>query len=233
MTTDTGQYQEYDWNDQGSDNGFTPDDDPDYASLFDAPDYAKLIRGGTQTTVSKEYADKIRSLLKAGVLGTLRSGNIPDAATLLHYGPEFASATGELAASSERTRKLIDLITAPDAPVLLFTVVAVSMVFQLARNHEKELSAASMTRREQRTARKQARKDGTPKPPARGITIKLPFGKSFTIGVRFRFPIAKALAASIRAQTHDPADLATKVFSDPKLIAELRKQGIPVVIRRG
>ena len=232
----TGQYQEYEW-DTGttSDNGaYRDDSEPDYTSLFDAPDYAKLVRGGTQTAVSKEYAEKIRSILKAGVLGTLRAGNIPDAATLLHYGPEFATATGELAASSERTRKVLDFLTAPDAPALLFTVVAVSMIFQFARNHEKDLAQASMTRREQRAARKQARKQGTPQaPPPRGLKVKLPFGKSFTIGIRFHFPLTRTLAASIRSQTHDPADLTTKVFSDPKLIAELRKQGIPVVIRRG
>lgn len=236
MTADTGSFQEYDWNGAGN-SGESGEAPPahDYTSLFGAPDYLKLIRGNTGTAQSREYAEKIRSLMKAAVLASLRTGQVPDAAAFLHYGPEFATASGEFAASNEHARKAIDLITSPDSPALLFTVAAITLAYQLARNHEPQLARASETRKQQRAARRQAKRDGSqpPKPPPHKVSIHLPFGRKLEFGIRFRMrlPLVKLLAASVRAQTYDPAELATRVFSDPKLIAELRKQGIPVIIR--
>lgn len=194
---------------------------PDLTELFKAPDLAAFIKK-PRTAVAKEYEDRTKAVLKAGLIGAINAGQLADAATLIEHGPGFASAAGYLADADERTRKVIDFISAPANPYAMFLMTALPLVSQLTRNHERELAAAPevfRTRKQRREARK-AERAAQPK-----AQIHLPFGKTLTIGLKARFPVGKMFAA-FRTQTTSPEDITVKVFSDPAVVRELRKQGV-------
>jgi hypothetical protein len=194
---------------------------PDLTELFKAPDLAAFIKK-PRSAVAKEYEDRTKAFLKAGLIGAINAGNLPDAATLIEHGPGFASAAGYLADADERARKVIDFISAPANPYAMFLMTALPLVSQLVRNHERELAAAPQafrTRKERREARKTER---AAQPKAQ---IHLPFGKTLTIGLKARFPVGKVFAA-FRTQTTSPEDITVKVFSNPAVVRELRKQGV-------
>jgi hypothetical protein len=208
-------------------NGYSPDpplEAPDWASIFGAPDYTTLITP-KRTVVSREYEVKVKSLLKAGVIGSLNNQNFTDAAALLHYGPAFAVATGQLAEADERARQAIDVITSPTNPYAIFLLTAMPLISQLLRNHEPELREVPGRFRNRKMRRKQARKNPPPDQGKPRFTIHLPFGKTIPIRVSANFKIGKLLLG-FKAQTEEPNQLAYKVFSDPKVVTALEKQGI-------
>lgn len=205
----------------------------EYTALFDAPDYASFIKVD-QTARSKDYEKKVGSILKAGALTGFRSGQVADAATILHFGPNFAKATGDLTDVSPRVARTLDMITTPDSPWFAFATVATPMVLQFFRNHEADTEFVGKTWREARRARKEAKRNGVTQPVAdkRGhpVKIKLPFGRSITL--RVSLPRPAVIGAALRSQTHDPAELTAKVLTDDKLLRQLKKQGIHITVRK-
>ena len=202
-------------------NGQPPQDDLSY--LFAAPDLSQFVRVPT-TGTAREYEKKTAAFLKAAMIGAINSSNFPDAAALIKHGPGFSAATGALAAADDRAKGVIDFLTTPANPYALFLITTLPLVSQLWRNHESEFAAGreAFATRKQRKAQRQAEKEAQPK-----VTMHLPFGKTITLGIRARFPV-KRIFASLRTQTTDPRDLTVTVFSDPKIINYLRKQGINI-----
>jgi hypothetical protein len=115
----------------------------------------------------------------------------------------------------------------------MFLAIGIPMTLQLLRNHEETGSQIKQTWREARKARKTAKLSGEPIPPknpGHPITVKGPFGKTWTFHVKF--PPASFALGMFRAQTHDPVELTKKVLSDEKLRKALAKQGITVMFTR-
>jgi hypothetical protein len=195
----------------------------DFSYLFAAPDLSAFLKT-TKTGVAREYERKTSALLKAGLIGAINAGQFPDAAALIKHGPGFASATGFLADADDRAKAVIDFLTTPANPYALFLITALPMVSQLFRNHERELaqSREQFVTRKERKAQRKAERETQPK-----MTLHLPFGKTLTLGIRARFPVGR-IFAGFRAQTTDPRDLAVTVFSDPKVVEYLRKQGVNI-----
>lgn len=193
---------------------------PDWSSIFNAPDLTTFVKP-SNTAVAREYRQRMESILKAGLMGALNTGNIPDAAAILMHGPGFASATGQLADADERARRAIDLITAPASPLLLFAMTAIPLVSQIVRNHEKEVKEVPQNFRERRAMRKAAKAEGIKAEPS--FTFKV-LGRTIPVRFRMKFSLGKMVGA-LRSQTAEPERLAYQVFSDPKLVAALQKQG--------
>lgn len=202
-------------------NGKRDTDPADLSYLFAAPDLSQFVKTA-KTATAREYEKKTAAFLKAGMIGAINAGQFPDAAALIKFGPGFSAATGALADADDRAKGVIDFLTTPANPYALFMITALPLVSQLWRNHERELAAGrdAVRSRKERKAQRQAERESQPK-----ATIHLPFGKTLTVGIRARFPI-KRIFASLRTQTTDPRDLTVTVFSDPKIVDYLRKQGI-------
>jgi len=201
----------------------------DYDALIDAPDYSTLVKG-TRSRTAREYELKVKSILKAGAMGSLRHGNLPDAATFFRHGPALSAAAGDMADVSDQTRRAIDMLTAPDNPYVMFAVAALPMIAQLWRNHQPQIEQLQATRRQMRKYRKEHPEEfQRPEDKRKNVELTLPFGRkvSFRVGLK-RNPL-KGLRFAIHTQTRDPGELVTMVFSDEKLVAALRKQGITFV----
>jgi hypothetical protein len=201
--------------------------DGDWRSIFDAPDFTSLVRPA-QTAKAREYSGKVKSVLKSGMVGAINAGDFKDAATILHYGPSFADATGQLADSSEWAAKAVDVITAPGNPAMLFVMTAIPFTAQLFRNHEDVIKNIPETRRNMRLRRKamaQAHKAEEPR-----FTIRF-FKREWPI--RFRTPNFGKFLAGFKSQTRDPDELAYQVFTDPSVVRALKKQGIVLVNTTG
>ena len=198
----------------------------DYSDLFGAPDFSSFIHK-PKSRIALDYEKRVLSFLKAGMLGAINTGNYPDAATIIALGPSFAAATGELAAADEHVAGFIDLVTAPANPYALFAMTVIPFVSQLVRNHEPQLAELTdkEKRKTRRTMRKQQGKLDAQMRPA--LTVKIPFIKR---EIRLPFRIKGInVWRRFRAQTQDPQALTYAVFSDPKVLKALEKQGIKIV----
>jgi hypothetical protein len=204
-------------------NGYPQDESPSWEAIFGAPDYSTLVRP-TTSRIAKEYESNTNSILKALLIGSLNAGQYTDAAAILHYGPGFSAATGQLAASSDRARKVIDLATAPASPIAMWLMASIGLGAQLIRNHEPQIRQVPGAMKQGRAERRAMKQAGVPKPEPR-FTIKL--GR-IKIPVRFNFKIGKVFAP-FRSQTKEPDMLAAVVFSNEDLIKALEKQGIILV----
>lgn len=194
--------------------------------ILDAPDYVTFVKIA-DTDASREYRNKVRSMLKATALGAIRYGDLPDAAAIFHFGPDFAAASGQFAASNESAAKMIDILTAPDNPALVFLMTAIPLVTQLFRNHQEELRQVPAARRTWRERRKAAREnpDAAVKPT---IELTVPFTKrkiKFNFKVKFR---AAAVFSGLMRNSEDPDYLTSKVFGDEALQRALIKQGFRI-----
>lgn len=201
----------------------------DYTALTDAPDYSTIVKG-TRTKLAKDYEDKVKSILKSGAIGTLRRGQLPDSAAIFRHGPAFAAAAGDLAEVSEGTRRMIDLATAPENPYVALLVAGIPLVAQLFRNHGPEIQEVQRTRRAMKRYRKEHPEEFAKIANAkrRNVEIKLPFGRRLSFRVGFKFNPLNGIRFAIRTQTREPNELVMMVFSDEKLVAALKKQGIKI-----
>lgn len=190
-----------------------------YAQILDAPDYSQFVKRPT-TKISREYRDKMRAMLKSALVGAININDFPDAAAIVHYGPDFSIATGDLADTDERVRGMLDLITSPGNPYVSFLLAGLPFAAQLFRNHQPQIDQMQMTRKQRRAYRRE-HPEAIPR-----TTFKL--GR-FNINVRFkvRNPL-KMFFGGIMSQTSDPGELTYKVFSDEKLVSALEKQGIRI-----
>lgn len=201
--------------------------------ILGAPDYSSFIKK-TSTRNAKDYEKKIQSLMKAGFFGSVRNGNIQDAALFIHHGPTLAATGGALADVDERVARVIDMVTAPDNPYVAFLLAAAGFAGQYVRNHEREFAAlptAAKEGRAARKARKLAERENGQTVTGNRLTVRLPFGKSISLGLKFKFRSFSKLALLWKLQTHDPAELVNQVFSDEKLLAALRKEGIVIGVK--
>ena len=217
-------------------NGDSPDDydenEPsaifDYGAIFDAPDFSSIVRG-RRSAHAKQYESKVKSVLKSGTMGSLRNGNFSDAATILHYGPGFAAAAGDLAAADSRAAKAIDLITSPESPYVAFAMITMLFVAQLFRNHEETLKQIPEARKMAKRRRREEAASGTAT-PGKNVTLSLPFGRKINFKVGFKFRPLARIKVLFRVPTHDPDELTQRVFSDEALLAALHKQGVNIKI---
>jgi hypothetical protein len=201
----------------------------DYSKLFDAPSYSDFIKTAPNSR-AKTYEKRVQSMMKAGMVMSLNSHQWPDAATFLKHGPGFAKAAGNLAAEDARAAHLVDMLTAPDSPYVMFAMVAIPMVAQLFRNHASDIetvaASASANRKARKAARKEAKATGfkATTPP---ITVRI-FKREFKIPIRFRvkLPKFKAIFNSFLAPTQQPDEIAAEVFNDPAVIKALHKMGL-------
>ena len=229
MTENLTKDEQDDFFDPGIHNGTR--DEPQsapysYGALFDAPDFSTLIKG-RRSPGAREYETKVKSALKAGAIGSLRNGQVADAATIFRYGPGLAAATGDMCAVNDRAKKAVDLLTAPENPYFAFLFVALPMVSQLFRNHEQQIDQIPAVRREARERRKMRRQAEDNR---RIATVHVPFlRREIKLRVGLRINPFKGLRQGFRASSQPPEQLIQIVFSDPKLQEALAKQGIGIV----
>jgi len=207
-------------------NGHEDDSNPDWHVIFGAADYTTLIKPKS-TPTSRAARDKTYSVLKSFLIATINAGDMPDAATILHHGPQFGVAVGQLAEADKRAARAVDWLTQPSNPYVLFLLTTMGFGAQLYRNHEdsiKQLPAKIKTDREQRKMMRRTAKNDPPR-----FTMRI-LGRNIPIrwNVKFR---PGALFKGFRGQTHDPRDLVNHVFNDQKLLDALAAQGLIVVKR--
>jgi hypothetical protein len=199
----------------------------DYSTLFNAPSYSEFIKTAPNSR-ARSYERRVQSMMKAGMVASLNARNWPDAATFLKHGPGFAKAAGNLAAEDTRAAHIVDMLTAPDSPYIMFAMVAIPMVAQLVRNHEPNIKTAGATWKERRTERKQAKLSGaSPRMKAPPITVHI-FKREFKIPIRFRvkLPSLKNAFKAFLAPTQYPDEIAAEVFNDESVIKALHKMGL-------
>lgn len=207
--------------------GEEEEEEYDYSNLFNAPNYADFIKTAPNSK-ARGYERKVASMMKAGLVGSLHAENWADAATFLKHGPGFATAAGNLAAEDARAAQIVDMLTAPDSPYVMFALVALPMISQLVRNHQPEIVQAGTTWRERRAAHKQAKANGTlPRSQASPIVVHL-FRREFKLPIRFRVKLPKFrnLFKAFLAPTQHPGQITQEVFQDPAVIKALHKMGI-------
>jgi hypothetical protein len=206
------------------------DEEYDYSTLFNAPSYSQFIKTAPNSK-AMTYERRVQSMMKAGMVASLNNHQWPDAATFLKHGPGFAKAAGNLAAEDPRAAAIVEMLTAPDSPYVMFFMVAIPMIAQLTRNHQPDIKAAGTTFREKRAERKQAKLSGgtgakqrTSKPP---ITVHI-FKREFKIPIRFRvrLPNFRNVFKAFLAPTQYPEELAAEVFNDESVVKALHKMGI-------
>jgi hypothetical protein len=203
-----------------------------YDALINAPDYSTIIKG-SRTATAREYETKVKSVLKSGAIGALRRGNLPDSAAIFRHGPAFAAAVGDLAEVSEQTRRMVDLATAPENPYVMLLIAGIPLVAQLFRNHQPEIQEVARSRRAMRKYRKEHPEEfihaEQREDKRRNVEIRLPLGRRITFRLGLKINPFKGIRFAFRTQTREPAELVTMVFSDKKLVAALKKQGIDIV----
>lgn len=199
----------------------------DWSNLFDAPNYSDFIRTKPNSN-AKKYEARVASLMKAGLIGSLNAQNYPDAATFLKHGPGFSKAAGNLAAEDPRFAAMVEMLTAPESPYVMFALAVTPLVSQLLRNHRSEIQEAGSTLREKRAQRKAEKKAGIKQPSVvKPVKFKL-FKREWTIPikVRIKLPNFKNVFRAFLAPTQHPSAITNEVLGDPRVQAELRKMGI-------
>jgi hypothetical protein len=211
-------------------NGSAPDAEDldeqyDFSTLFDAPSYSEFIKTAPNSK-ARSYERRVQSMMKAGMIMSVNAHNWPDAATFLKHGPGFAKAAGNLAAVDAKAAAIVDMMTAPDSPYLMFAMVALPMISQLARNHQGQIAEVAQTRKQRRAERKQEKLAGIQKETAPPITVRL--GKrriNVPIRLRIRLPLKKIFSGFL-APTQDPREITAEVFSDEAVVKALHKMGL-------
>jgi hypothetical protein len=185
---------------------------PQWSVILDAPDYLKLLKKPA-TVTSREYEQKVLSVLKEILKYRLTPTGLPDAAAILTWGPDFASRAGALADHDERAAHAIDLLTAPDSPWVMFALVCIPFVSQLFRNHEEQVKLIPGNMRRTRAERKAA-KATQPRAefsiPGTKRRVRVPF--------RIRVPFRM-----FRASTQEPSILVHQTIGNPDIQKALYK----------
>jgi hypothetical protein len=219
--------------DDNDDDDFTGEEIPEYEALFNAPDF-DFLKDRKRTQAARNYERRVQSMLKAGVIGSLQRGNLPDAAALIKTGPKFARALGDSAADNENIARVLDMLTAPDSPIVPLVVTGLSLASQLLRNHREEAETVAqnmkMNFRERRAHRKAIAAGQVEGAPQATTTVKLPFGRKITLGFRIQIP-GKRIWQTLTGGAVHPDVLAHTVFSDTALLKELEKHNIIIQVK--
>lgn len=162
----------------------------------DEPDTSLLDKRKRKPGAEK-YEKKARNLFQFAFSAAIRNPKtVPDAATILMYGPEVAEAWGDLAVENEWVAKAIEMMSdTTENAIAAFMLSTVPFIMQLVRNHEPVAEVEP-----------------------RGI--KIPFTKR-TIRVKFNLKLKR-----FRAMTHEPVAITNHVFGNPAVQEKLRQQGI-------
>jgi hypothetical protein len=208
-----------------------PDGLPDFDIIVGAPDLGALLHR-TPTRRAREYRNRVASLLRVGMIGSLNTGNFADAAAFLWYGPGASTAVGNLADNYNSIAKGIDIITSPGSPIAECITTLLPLASQLARNHEQalaELPGRFSMGKQARAARKQAKAERAQDEPP--VTMKV--GR-WRIPVRWkvRSPI-RFVKPVIRAQSMEPNLIAARVFTDPHVQKKLAEMGVVITTPNG
>jgi hypothetical protein len=198
----------------------------DFSNLFDAPSYSSFIKTAPNSK-AKSYEARVASLMKAGMIMSLNNGLYPDAATFLKHGPGFSKAAGNLAASDARAAAIVDMLTAPESPYVMFAMVALPMVSQLFRNHQSEVQQVGATMKERRAERKRNKRAGVVPPRKPPITVHL-FRREIKLPIRvnLRMPRLQNVFKAFLTPTQHPQHIAAEVFSDPAVVKALHSLGL-------
>jgi hypothetical protein len=211
-----------------------PDDDDwageeeerDFSNLFNAPDYSSFIKTAPNSK-AKSYEARVASLMKAGMVMSLNNGHFPDAATFLKHGPGFSKAAGNLAAEDARVAGIIEMLTAPDSPYIMFVMVAIPMFSQLFRNHQQDIQQAAANVKETRAERRRNKKAGVQAVKQPPITVHI-FKREIKLPIRvkLRMPKLGNMFKAFLAPTQHPSHIAAEVFGDEAVIKALHKMGL-------
>jgi hypothetical protein len=205
-----------------------PQDEKSHTTHFMDADIGDFLKR-PKTAVAREYEKKTAALLNAGMRFTIKSPEtLPDAAAIIAYGDNVASAAGELAESDEWTRKAIDLIAVPGDPRILFALALIPLASQIFRNHHDArvsrpaagIEGPPLTRKQKRAARKQRRaaRPGINVGVGR-FKVKVPFSVEM-LGVN--------VSRYAMSQSVEPQALSDAVFSNPDILKALKKRGINI-----
>lgn len=179
-----------------------------------------------KTAIAREYEKKTEAALNS-VMRFLAQNpkTVPDAAAIIAYGDNFASAVGEVAEVNRRTRQMIDLILSPESPWLALAIAGIPMFTQLLRNHEAAIQSVpnAYKNRPTKEQRKVARAEAKANRPK--VTLRL-FKREIRITVPFRLKFN-----FIMSQTVEPESLAKAVFSNEQVVKALKKRGIDVAYK--
>lgn len=212
-------------------NGSRSDGLPDFDVIVGAPDLGALLHR-TPTRRAREYRNRVASLLRVGMIGSLNTGNFADAAAILWYGPGASTAVGNLADNYNSIAKGIDIITSPGSPIAECVTTLLPLMSQLARNHEQalaELPGRFNMGKRARAARKQAKTEARQDEPP--MTLKV--GRwQVPVRWRIRSPI-RFVKPVIRAQSMEPNLIAARVFTDPHVQKKLAEMGVRIMSPNG
>jgi len=164
----------------------------------DEPD-SSLLEKPKRKPNALQYEKKVNKVFGVATRVLIGRGNLPDAATLLMYGPDVAESWGDLAAENDKIARMLSASEqVTDNAVLAAVMATLPLVTQIARNHEPTLEPA--------------RREFTI--PILKRSVKLP-----KIGVRLGI---------FRNVSDDPDALANYVFNHPKIRKTMEKHGIHV-----
>lgn len=178
---------------------------------YDTPD-DKFFKKGRRKAGAQGYEDKIKKAVRAATDFTIQTEPlVPDAAALIMYGPQLATAGGNWAAEDKRVARVIDFF-AEDSPIdsaaLGFIAVAAPLLLQIVRNHEPVLE-----------------------PAPRGFRI--PFAKDKQGNPRrFRFPFKIGIKlGGLRGMTNEPSGMVRQALT-PEIVELFTARGIEPAIGR-
>lgn len=202
------------------------EEERDFSNLFDAPAYASFIKTKPNSK-AKSYEARTASMMRALMLASLNNQQYPDAATFLKYGPGFSKAAGNLAAEDARVAGIIEMLTAPDSPYVMFALCAVPMISQLFRNHQAEVAEAAANVKKTRAEKKRARQAGVQPPKQPPITVHI-FRREvkLPIRVKFRMPKLQGALKAFMGTTQHPSHIAAEVFNDPAVVRAIHEMGL-------
>lgn len=170
------------------------------------------------TAVSREYKQRTAAVLNSVMSARIQrpGSGLADAAAIIAYGDAFATAAGNLADEDERARKLLTVITSPGNPYVGFAIVATSLISQLFRNHQDEAGQIKQGWRDRKK---------TPRAERPKVEIKIPLTKK---RIFLRVPFKLKFGGVLTSQSVEPQQLVNGVFSNEKVVKELRKRGINI-----
>ena len=164
----------------------------------DEPD-ASILEKPKRKPNALQYEKKVNKTLGFLTRVLIQKGDLPDAATLLMYGPDVAESWGDLAADNDKVAKMLTASeSVTDNATLAAITATLPLILQLARNHEPVLE-----------------------PARREFTIPI-------LKRSFKLPKIGVKLGIFRNVTDEPSAVAQYVFTHPKIVKTMEKHGIHV-----
>ncbi len=160
-----------------------------------------------RSTKAISYERKIQNVFSSAFrVLVAHPTTVSDGAAVMMHGPDIAEKAGDLAAHDKRIARAIDMLTeGTENPYLNLLAASAPLVIQVMRNHENA------------------------KPSAVLREFRIPFTKkTFKLRLRFRLP---KMPPPVRNLSNDPEALNRHVFTDDKVSAMLKREGINVAWR--